>query len=1175
MRGHRKSISLYARIAMWFLRLQCLNAVDVKVRGFSYVDADVITFPFMPTTTATSFTDQSAGAKAVCVSQLLPSTVSKCIHGHRLESFLPSLLVRTFLSVSQSTVHEPGFAIAKLASLGCLSEVHSQTLDIRTIQEPARSVRSFVDVDFPSAIAERHQTEFSREPTVGFLIEGISTPKAHLESPTFKHSTSKFERAGLIFGPAYTSPFPLRLTPSEQTELLAMVHNDLLYRINNGLRFIGEVDKGIEKFEQLKEEIRLWVEVYGLKAAAPMIWAEYPGAAAYFLVSAAVYEYAHGEYWDFALNAIGIPSTPIFQRYWGQRLLWFLHAVGLHPFDGSGLRYVGPILAHAMIPNDCLPEFFGQLLEPAVRFPAWTGLSPQELIAAWLSHHARFVGVDKPVWQFLRHGDWVAEEFVSEAVRMVRKRFETGLIPQSSEFTLPLRIVQQYRIWLKQQPEPPSPRSPFLRLDLYLGILLSFPEQRLPAECAGEICSWEVTAGGRRLRGPRNYTQRRGEEAVFSAPEIPVPSEGPYEIKLLVGEENAGAWSLVGMTVGRSWKAFSGRNYRELDVSRCLRSEPTWIVIQTGSTLIVRDSCGTALANVEMQRCHLGEEWMGYNAIEVNLTTAAGVEVLCGNYKELINVEHPEGEVVFTGGNLLQNAENSPDSITLFGNAPPKVFLRTKPGEESASFKNVRIRIAGHGPEGSHTHEPSLGDLASASQMETGQVIIDLRQVIPLQICPGEMTIILWYCGRRLADYRFRWIPGLWWEWDPDGRTVKVHVPEGATLSDSCTEESLQPLPSEDRWYIADLPEEHHQRDLVLSWQKRGLLPFSVPMRLHSPRWAFLRHPSSDTPVWQVRPIEISPDDLLKADSPCVLLEARDIVWQEAELRAQWIGCAKEEPTVDLETKRVAHNDRWLIRLAKIADTLRRFQDSDSRVIVEGTITGSREAMTIQICVMRLLSPTMFLWSVQLAGSSSPEWSKVCIDLGPEDLIQVDSPDILFEASGGRWVDAEVRAFWRPRDQTELSHELVCVACPERGRWRIDLEAVLILLEEFSTEDSEIWLEARTPGIQNGDKAEMALVRLHLQPVVPPQTYKECIQWAEGNRLRTFALDLLCDLSYKYEAPVDLLAMDWKTSPELVRRALLAVTIECPDVTVIERQNTFRVSKETYRSMYPVLNEWN
>lgn len=1174
MRGQRKSISLYARIAMWFLRLQCLNVVDVKVRGFSYVDADVITFPFMPTTTATSFTDQSAGAKAVCVSQLLSSTVSKCIHGHRLESFLPSLLVRTFLSVSQSTVHEPDFAIAKLASLGCLSEVHSQTLDIRTIQEPVRSVRPFVDVDFPSAIAERHQNGFSLEPTGGFLIEGISTPKAHLESPMFNHSASKCIWAGIISGPEHASPFPLRLTPSEQTELLAMVHNDLLYRINNGLRFIGEVDKGIEKFEQLREEIRLWVEVYGLKVAAPMIWAEYPGAATYFLVSAAVYEYTHGEYWDFALNAIGIPCTPIFQRYWGQRFLLFLHAVGLNPFDESGLRYVGPILAHAMIPNDCLPEFFGQLLEPAVRSPAWTGLSPQDLIAAWLSHPARFMGVDKPVWQFLRHGGRVAEEFVSEAVRMVRERYETGLIPQSCEFTLPPRIVQQYKFWLEQQREPPSPRRPFLKLDPYSGIQLAFSEQRLPANRSGQICSWEVSAGGQRLRGPKGYAQRRGEEAVFIVTEIPVPPEGPFQIQLLVGEETVGAWSLAGMTIGRSWKAFSGRNWKELEILRSLRAEPTWIVIPTSGDLIVRDSCGIGLADMETQRCHLAEEWIGYTAVEVNLSTAAAVEVLCGNYKELINVEHPEGEVVFTGGNLLQNAENSPDNIALFGDTPPKVVLRTKPGEESASLDNVKIRIAGHGTKGNYTPpELSRADFASASQMEVGQVIIDLRQVIPLKICPGDLTIILWYSGRRAGNYRFRWVPGLWCEWHQDGRTVKVHVPEGATLWDSLTKESLQPLPSEGRCYIVDFPEEHHQMDLVLSWQELGLLPFIVPLRLHSPRWAFRRRPS-DTPFWQVRPIEISLDDLLKEDSPCLLLEVRDITWRETELRAKWIGCDKEVPTVDLEAERQVRPDRWLIRLAPISDTLRKFQDADSHIIVEGSISGSHEARTVQVCVLRLQSPTMLHWAFQLDDSSSLEWSEVCIDLNPEDLIEGDSPHILFEAKGGRWVDAEVRTFWRPHDQAELSCELFPVTCTERGRWRIHLAPIMEFLEESSMRDSEVCLEAKVAGIQEGNKAEMALIRIHQHPA-SLLTYKDCKTWAEGNSLRILALDLLCDLHYKYRFSVDLLAIDWKTSPELVRRALLTVRIECPDVTVIERQNNFWMSKETYRSMYPVLNEWN
>jgi hypothetical protein len=216
----------------------------------------------------------------------------------------------------------------------------------------------------------------------------------------------------------------------------------------------------------------------------------------------------------------------------------------------------------------------------------------------------------------------------------------------------------------------------------------------------------------------------------------------------------------------------------------------------------------------------------------------------------------------------------------------------------------------------------------------------------------------------------------------------------------------------------------------------------------------------------------------------------------------------------------------------------------------------------------------MVRWAFQFDESSSFEWSDICIDLNPEDLIKGDSPHILFEAKGGRWGDVEVRAFWRPHDQTELSNELPCVDCTERGRWRIDLESVLEYLEEFSTQDSEIWLETKTPGIEELDKAEIVLVRIYLQPVILP-TYKECIQWAEGNRLRTFALDLLCDLNYRYEAPVDLLAIDWKTSPELVRRALLTVRIECPDVTVIERQSTFRMNRETYRHMHQVLDEWN
>jgi len=1121
-----------------FFRLSYPNTVAVGFHEFSSIDANIMLVNFSKAVSTIVNCGLKFETKAVHISPQIPYTTNtKLNQGSKVDiSLLP----------------------------------WPQTITRAAVLPTSHA--SDVKGNFPCVIVEQQKQGVVFTRTVRSSIEKLSVPITCLDSLMIKPSMRKCERAMIDFGPASTSPFPLCLSPCEKTDLLALRHNDFLYRISKGLRFIGEVDEGVEKFEELREEIRSWVDLYGPKAATRKIWAEYPGAAACFLVLSGVYEYTHGEYWDFALSAISIPCTPPYQRYWGQPFLWFLLAIGLNPFNESGLRYVGPILGHAMVPNDCLPEFFGQLLEPAVRSPAWIGLSVQELIAAWLSYPAIFVGVDKPVWQFLRYGGRVAEEFVSEAVRLAQKRYETGLIPQACEFMLPQRIVQHYKIWLEQQREPPSPRSPFLRLDPYSGILLAFPEQRLPAHRAEEICSWEVSVAGRKLRGTIDYAQRRGEEAVFSASEISVSPDGPYEIKLVVGEETVGTWYLEGMTVGRSWKAFSGRNYKELDVSRSLRAEPTWIVITRSGTIIVRDFCSIALPDVETQRCHLSEDWIDYKAIEVNLSAAATLEVLCGNYTELVNVEHPEGEVVFTGGDLRQSADNSPDNIVLFGDAPPKVFLRTKLGEESDSIDNVRMRIAGHGIKGSHTRELSSADISSASQVGAGHIIIDLRQIIPFMLCPGELTIILWYRGRRAADIRFRWVPDLRWEWSQDVRTVRVYLPEGVTISEKREGKQSQPFTPANSCHIAALPAGHHDIDLVLSWQRSDLLPFSIPLRLHGPRWAFLRQPS-DTPVWKVEPVEMMPDDLLKEDSPCILLEARDCAWQDVDLHAKWIGCAKEEPTVDLKAERLVRNDRWLIRLAEIADTLRKFRDTDSHTIVEGTISGFHCVVDVQICVMRLLSPQMFQWAVQLNEVSPLEWNEVCVDVDLSNLIEGDSPQLLFETKGGRWEEVAASAFWQSLNQDKPFRMLSPEACTEIGRWRIDLVPVLEYIEASPEKESEVVIELNATGTQEDEEVKIVLIRIHFQPE-PLQTYEECLRWAEGNRLRLLALDLLCDLSCRW-APVDLLAIDWNIPSELVQRALRVVKSECPDITVTERNNMFAMSRETYRRTKPVLTEWN
>ena len=1099
-----------------------------------------------------------------------------------------------FSSLSYSTIEEKGSTITKWQFLRFPPWIQTTLLKVHTMNELAKgdkvemrplswskplaktadlslSRASSLEISFPTSRIEKEDVHpFNTGSTS--LLPNISNVDPNFQSPWFEPEILNCRRPTISFDQIFKSRLPINVSPCEQTNFLAIMHNDLLSRIDKGLQFIGEIDDGFEKYEKIKESITSWTKLYGPRNTTRRIWDEYPGAASSFLVLAGVYEYTHGEYWYFDLRSIGMPCTPQLQIYWGRRFLLFISIFGLKRFEESGLRYVGPILGHATIPNDCLPEVFGQLLEPAVRYPAWTGLQARELIPNWLAHPARFLGVDKPVWQFLRHGGQFVEEFISETLRMVRRRYETGVIPNADELKLPSRVVQCYQNWLEKQQEPPSPRSPFLRLDPYAGIQLVFPVQILPADCAGQVCSWGVSAANQRLRGPNDYAQIRDGEAFFEAPDMAIPPVGPYRVQLVVGDKDVGTWVLKGMENGRPWKAFSGRNYKELNLSGLIRAGMTWFVIPRNAALIVRDFSNNTLSDVEAGLCYLAEEWVDYKAIQVDLTNAATFEVLCENYAEVVEVEYSEGRIILTGGDLLQSAGNSPDSVDLFGDRPPKVFLQTKPDEESDALEDLRIRIAGKGTKGIHTYELLSADLRSASQVGQGYISINLQQIIPHQLCPGDLFITLWYRGKRALDIRLRWVPGLFWQWHENGRTVNIHLPVGAEVSKKLDDEQLIPIDIMNGLHTESLLDGHQNLELILSWQRQPLKPFLVPLRLCAPRWAYLKQ-HFDSSIWQVEPIQMSSEQLLEEDNPCVLLEARDVTWGEVDFEAQWIVRTTENPTVSLRAERQLHTNRWLIRLAKISDTLRQFRDADSYILVEGIITGPLGKTKVQLCVMKIVSPQRFQWAIRLNSATPIEWNEICVDLELSALIEGEFPYLLFETKGKQWAEANACGFWRPLDHNKPRRLLSPEACEEYGRWRMNLAPILKFLEECPEQNSEVVMELIKEEPQD-DEVQILLIRFRLQPAALI-TYEDCLHWVGGNSLRAFALDLLCDLNYKYFAPLNHLVANWKTSDKLVRQALQILRIECPDITVTERQNAFAMSKDTYKRLKSVLNEWN
>jgi len=963
-------------------------------------------------------------------------------------------------------------------------------------------------------------------------------------------------------------------TLSVQTGLLAEVHNDLLTRINSGLKLIGEVDRGHKYYELLRIEISKLVDDSGRSHASRQLWMQYPGAAAAYLVLVAIYEYAHGDYWEFALSPLGIPNTNFSQAYWGRRFLWFLNESDLTLFDDHVLKYVGRILGHAMIPNDCFPEFFGHLLEPAVRSLAWMGLSDQDILGKWLGQSDTVGVVDKPVWEFLRYGGNVTEAFVSGVLNMARVHYETGLVLPALKLNLPLRIVEQYEEWLRSPAGRKSlSRSPSLKLDPSTRILLVFPDQKLAPCQENQICTWKVSVASVNLRGPSDIARRRGDDIVFNSVEMPIPCQGPYDIQLAIADNPVRHWRLDGMNSTPPWKAFSDRSFLQVDISRALRAEQTWFVIPNLGSIIVRDNKGLEQKNVTLEKNYLTEDWLGFTAIHVDLSTAASIEIHTDDRVDQVIVEYPSGEISFKGGDLLQSADISADHIELFGNALPRIVLKVVPGEEASALAKVKIRFSSSTSDSDRSTKLAADELISVATQEPGQIIFELQKILDPKLCFENISISVWLDNKRTGDLRFRWAPGLTWQWSADGREVRILAPEGTIVSEKRPDGKSRILKVLDGVHIGAFQQEQHEIILLVSKTRSSGSARVIPLRLCGPRWAFLKQ-LTDTPIWFGRPIKVQSKFLLKeTENPKILFEARDTTWLGADLQSQWIVSGQEQRVVRLSTERIGREARWLIRLGDVFDTLRKFSNNDSYVYIGGRIHGFGVPQNVKVCTLHLTAPTTLRWAVELHASAPLEWSEECLEIGMAELLEERAPYVFFEASDKHWDKADIRAWWRACGKEQSYCALTVHSCSEARRWAIGLSPAVERAEKSFAQDSEVKVEARTRDMPKGEYVEIQLLKIRQHPHLL-KTYEEWIRWAEGNRLRQLALDLLCDLNPHYWAPLGLLASELVISPELVRQAFHVIKHECPDCTILERQDSFKMNKDTYRRMCPALESW-
>ena len=170
---------------------------------------------------------------------------------------------------------------------------------------------------------------------------------------------------------------------------------------------------------------RDWDETFAADLAASLAWAvstwgirtaveRYPVSLAVHLVLVANRHYEDRDVWS-AIPFVHGAGDAVVAGQAFERALTLRGLEGFRQFRAEGAhRYVAPILAHGGIPVKLLPQFFRDLLLPALA--RGTGSSAEELIGHWRSSEP--TGIGRPVLRFLRYGGAPAVDFVDRCIEL-------------------------------------------------------------------------------------------------------------------------------------------------------------------------------------------------------------------------------------------------------------------------------------------------------------------------------------------------------------------------------------------------------------------------------------------------------------------------------------------------------------------------------------------------------------------------------------------------------------------------------------------------------------------------------------------------------------------------------------------------------------------------------------
>lgn len=267
---------------------------------------------------------------------------------------------------------------------------------------------------------------------------------------------------------------------------------------NTQLHILAEIPLTESDLDEILDLVRDEINTKGLPKTTDRLEKYYPHTFLTMLAHFAAHNDQQG-YW----NTLGarLETEHIFNYQWHQKFVYACRELGLFTFTRQDMNnyYVATIRFHGGIPTYSLPDFFEQMVKPAVTRSEYREVPPKQL----LPHLVKSVNfVDKPVLDFLENSGEMGVTWFEECVRLLRHARENygEVLPKAEVPTIPLYIYQFFEKYNEGLDDSRYHwRRPFLQVTPFeddSAVVLMLPQQAVPIDYATQGLVWKITWPG-------------------------------------------------------------------------------------------------------------------------------------------------------------------------------------------------------------------------------------------------------------------------------------------------------------------------------------------------------------------------------------------------------------------------------------------------------------------------------------------------------------------------------------------------------------------------------------------------------------------------------------------------------------------------------------------------------